>query len=709
MQSFKNQTSDTSATPTKLLWLKKYTQNIFFMAAVFLVLALLIEIFGFNFRAWESLTYTTVDENTYTIATSPDASLTQNDILPDKFMLSFPENGDCYIEICGLQDVISNIYLNATTVNTDDTSVSVTISAIDDGNALYYDLPSSLIKDDNTATHYIRLNLSGQTYRLKINFDDANGKIFYLDNIQMNVHRPFCISVKRTLMLFFVFMALYIFRPGSALYAIAFSPKAASQRIILILLACIELISIFKIATYNDNYIDPPWKHHYQYALLAEAITEGHFYLDETPSDALQAMDNPYDKNLRNENNVKYLWDVAYYDGHYYVYFGIVPVLMFYLPYYLLTGSYFPTWWGIIITMTAITIGLMFLLHALIKKYFHHVSLAMFILMDLLMLCGCGIFVIATNATFYQLPIAMGVAFTIWGLYLWISSEGKHLLQLIAGSLCMALVAGCRPQLLLGSFLAMPLFLPDWLSVFKKKQYSYVVSRVIFALIPFIIVAVFLMYYNATRFGSPFDFGANYNLTTNDMTHRGFHLDRLWLGTYMYVLHPPCFTTAFPFVRYVPSDIHYQGKTILEHMYGGILWLNPLMFSMCLYFKKHQQLKAHKLTSMVWMCIAFGLIIVAADTQMAGILFRYLCDFGIFFSIASVLILLSITDNAANIHMKINTMTTDIHAQVNTVIYSDGSVQSCITPALLHWQKIIYAGSFVGLALWYLTVEFIIK
>ena len=273
------------------------------------------------------------------------------------------------------------------------------------------------------------------------------------------------------------------------------------------------------------------------------------------------------------------------------------------------------------------------------------------------------------------------------------------------------------------------------------------VSRVISALIPFIIVAAFLMYYNAARFGSPFDFGANYNLTTNDMTHRGFHLDRLWLGTYMYVFQPPCFTTAFPFVRYVPSDIHYQGKTILEHMYGGILWLNPLMFSMCLYFKKHQQLKAHKLTSMVWMCIAFGLIIVVADTQMAGILFRYLCDFGIFFSIASVLILLSITDNAAvdiyaqinavspdihaqtntvspDIHPQINTVTTDIHAQVNTVIYSDGSVQNSpvisekdnlhndtlfITPAVLHWQKITYVGCLIGLVLWYLTVEFIIK
>lgn len=30
------------------------------------------------------------------------------------------------------------------------------------------------------------------------------------------------------------------------------------------------------------------------------------------------------------------------------------------------------------------------------------------------------------------------------------------------------------------------------------------------------------MWYNAARFGSPFDFGANYNLTSNDMTRRGF-------------------------------------------------------------------------------------------------------------------------------------------------------------------------------------------
>lgn len=50
-------------------------------------------------------------------------------------------------------------------------------------------------------------------------------------------------------------------------------------------------------------------------------------------------------------------------------------------------------------------------------------------------------------------------------------------------------------------------------------------------ILPYIIVAAGVMYYNAARFGSPFDFGANYNLTFNDMTLRGFRIDRFLYGT----------------------------------------------------------------------------------------------------------------------------------------------------------------------------------
>ena len=92
-----------------------------------------------------------------------------------------------------------------------------------------------------------------------------------------------------------------------------------------------------------------------QYAELAKSMAHGQLYLEETPPQWLQEMDDPYDKGARDElqkeTGEEYLFDVAYHDGHYYVYFGVVPVLVFFLPFYLLIGSNFPTAIGVLIAV----------------------------------------------------------------------------------------------------------------------------------------------------------------------------------------------------------------------------------------------------------------------------------------------------------------------------------------------------------------------
>lgn len=678
------------------------------------ILALFIEIFIFNFRTFESLTVKALDSDSYVTEFSANAVVNTSSQSMDGIMVSFSETGECYLEISGLDQVVSNIFLDAAYVNSDD-DMSVTIWAQDEGNALYYDLPESTLKYDSRASKYIKLNLSGKASKLKIVFNDAGGTEIILNQAALNVHRPLLFSLKRFVLMFLAFCLMYFLRPSSRVYQIQFNPKKDMQKIVLILMAGAELLMICRVAQYNDNYIDPPWTHHYQYAMLAESLAEGHFYLDYEPSDELLAMENPYDHDLREAEDVSYLWDVAFYEGKYYVYFGVVPVLIFYLPYYLVTGAYFPTWWAIILTQTVIVIGLFFLLSAVMRKYFKSASLGHFILLNSCLLTASGIFIIAANCTFYQLPIAMALAFSIWGMYLWIKSDGTNIAKLAGGAVCMALVAGCRPQLLLGSFLILPLVLPKWIQKFKDKEYRFVAARLIALMIPYIIVAAALMYYNAARFGSPFDFGANYNLTTNDMTHRGFHLDRLWLGFYMYVLQPLCFNTSFPFIRYAPSNIHYQGTTIIEYMYGGILWLNPFMFSLsgvCKAFGKCETIRQKKYTkttaqktidqktidpttcsvaniqnrsfssmkAAVWMLIIFGLIIIAADTQMAGILFRYLCDYGIFLGSAAVLVILMLTDKA------------------------EESEKSA-----LMLRKMLYSASVLGALVWFCTIQYIIN
>ena len=46
---------------------------------------------------------------------------------------------------------------------------------------------------------------------------------------------------------------------------------------------------------------------------LVDAFMKGHVYLDEKPSEALMALSNPYDPNMR--GGISYLWDHLYYNG----------------------------------------------------------------------------------------------------------------------------------------------------------------------------------------------------------------------------------------------------------------------------------------------------------------------------------------------------------------------------------------------------------
>lgn len=656
----------------------------FFIPIYCICIALIIEIFCFNFRALESRSFVQISSDTYTQEYSLNASVQNFDAFSGKKMISFDATGDCYIEITGLHEVLSNIYLNISDSDVTAGKVILTLSACDEGNALYYDLPQVDVKRSSVTSHYIKLNLSGKASAIKIRFGNANGKTFLIDPISFNTPQPFSFSMKRVLTISGFLFILYCMRPHSKIYTIDFNPKKLRQKIFLLFILILEIVCFYKAAQYNPDYTTPPWPHHAQYAELAKSITEGHFYLDETPSDSLKELENPYDYTLRTEKGTPYQWDEAYYNGHYYVYFGIVPVLCFYLPYYMLTGNAFPTWWGIIIVQTGILIGILFLLNTLIKTYFKKTSLGMFLLMNSCLVFGSGIAIISTYAMFYQLPIAMAVFFTIWGLYFWISSKGSHILRLIAGSICMALVAGCRPQLLLGSFLAIPIILSKLWKMFQSGQHKKALIRLITALLPFILFAMFIMYYNFVRFGSPFDFGANYNLTTNDMTHRGFHLDRLPLGFYMYLLQPPCFATKFPFITFAATDIQYQGITITEKMFGGFLWLNPLLFSLFFFHKFRTVLKEKQLYIITGFCIISGIILVALDTQMAGILFRYNCDFGFFLSLASVCILMSAEASYEAAPLK----------------------EECIAHTKqMYFRHFLYIAAIITLVLWGLTLQ----
>ena len=194
----------------------------------------------------------------------------------------------------------------------------------------------------------------------------------------------------------------------------------------------------------------------------------------------------------------------------------------------------------------------------------------------------------------------------------------------------MALAVGCRPQFAMGSFFAVLIFRKIiWKKInivgFEKKDYL----NIVLFIIPYIIIGAFLMYYNYARFGSVTDFGAMYNLTTNDMTKRGFRLGRLPYGIFAYLFQIPSVTGNFPFFEECKNISDYMGVTIVENMRGGIFVFNPLLLlNFAVYTKTIKgYLKERKLFVFAVAAQIFAFIILAADINMAGLVNRYMIDF----------------------------------------------------------------------------------
>ena len=162
--------------------------------------------------------------------------------------------------------------------------------------------------------------------------------------------------------------------------------------------------------------------------------------------------------------------------------------------------------------------------------------------------------------------------------------------------------------------------------------------RLALAFVPFVVVFALVGWYNAARFGSPLDFGANYNLTTNDMTHREFQLDRLPFALFAYLVQPPSVVLQYPYLTTTDLSTDYYGVNIFENMWGGIFALTPvLLVSALLAMGQFRSRFAGQPLALAVASVAIGFVLVVFDANGAGVLMRYMMDFGFFFAFAAVL------------------------------------------------------------------------
>lgn len=604
----------------------------------FLIIALVTaasELLLFNYRSIMSCANHEVKPDTYTTG---GGLVREGD---NRYRITNGE-GEGYIEIRGINEHISNIHIDAEIVDADGyyeanvynscfDDVSINIYADDEANSQYLGLGRRSILHRLPESQYMVTHLSGKTVNIKIHFNEKADTVIELHDVSYNARIPLNISFLRMAAVFMLLLILYLLRPSSGAYRIVYDEGNVKQTLVKLVAAVAVIMIYYVLCSANPYFEDPIWAHHYQYQDLAHSIADGSVSLPDETDEALASMNNPYDTALRNSLGISYKWDTAYYDGKYYVYFGILPELVFYLPFYLITGQDFPTNLAVYITGVLLITGFFRLFSAIVKRWFPKTPFILYMLAVIMACTGCGALYIMIRPDFYSLPIIMAVTLSVWGLSMWISSsDGEKLSKpmLAAGSTCMALVAASRPQLLIVSFVAIPLFFDE---VFRRKVLilGKKAGNTIAFLLPYVIVAAGVMYYNYIRFGSPVDFGANYNLTTNDMTHRGFVAGRTFLGVFYFLFQTPQTSAVFPFFNSVSVNTSYLGRTITQTMYGGIIACNVWLMPVIAAFAGRSRMWSSKKARNVALALLLStIVIVIADTQMAGILARYVSDFG---------------------------------------------------------------------------------
>ncbi len=528
--------------------------------------AALVEICVFNFRSIQSLFYEEHSWEEYTVEYSgakiydggmikikEDAAVISiQDIgievknvrldleLPDSIDLFYMESGVCYVDIFVCDE--------------------------GNGNVLYSLVEGWPIQPENLTSQFKWMQTMGKTRRLDIQLELPAGRLLKVNGITLNAKKPLDFSIVRFVMIWLVLLLCYGLRRQSEWWKgdckqITIGKKAVLGCIFLVFYGISLYLMISNPAVRNDDY-NP-------YQELAWALDAGQASLLEQPPQELVNMENPYSFWEKYALDLVYKYDFAYYNGNYYVYHGILPCLLFYLPIYHLTGLNMPNSIPVFFCCLLFGIGLVLLARQIIIRYFPKTPFAMLVLLALTGLFSCQLPFFITQADSYILTLISAVALVVWGLYFWISAKrieesGYSKGRIIAGSFCMALVAAVRPTLLLYSVLAFVIFGRAWLTDKEGYEKKDRITMMALFAAPYVAVAIPVMYYNAIRFGSPFEFGLKYNLTTFDIRHLRFSLDQIYYAVGEYLFHTPDFNYFFPFINTFETYTNRNAHSIID-------------------------------------------------------------------------------------------------------------------------------------------------
>ena len=300
---------------------------------------------------------------------------------------------------------------------------------------------------------------------------------------------------------------------------------------------------------------------------LVDALESGKVELKDQPGQQLLEMENPYDWSARYEQGVSAKWDHVLYNGKYYSYYGIGPVILLYMPFHLITGHYLESLVGVLLFNTIALIFLGMTIFKLLKKLFPDIPLSMYTAALVMIYAACGMWYCTVMANFYEIAQSSGFCFTVLGAYFLISSnvigsdkEPVRPVSAALSSLFLSIAVTCRPTTAIWCVVALAFIAAGVLKLRRSKSdKTAYIKYLLCALVPFAVIGGAQMLYNHARFGSFTDFGIAYSLTINDFTHTEFHTQLAAIGFFDYLFAAPSFSGEFPYVRTTLSTLGVNG------------------------------------------------------------------------------------------------------------------------------------------------------
>ncbi|MDR2366164.1 MAG: hypothetical protein LBD68_10015 [Zoogloeaceae bacterium] len=550
--------------------------------------------------------------------------------------------------------------------------------------SLHFDMP--LLRDDaqvlqisytdEAATIWHNATLYGFTPRSRYVALSPHGKVseigiysnkkLQIDAVTINPAIPFRIFILRiALVAILLFMlCLWISRKardklGFLLFDYSVDTGSESQKILYwgmivsMIALCFFTAITGSMAVDNTNFAARQGMQKI-YPLMADALLKGQLHLDVEVSPDLQNSANPYDPADRGLNKVEEYADFSYYNGKYYSYFGVIPVLLLFAPFKFLTGHDFPTYLGVFVFSAMICLFLALLWREMVRRFMPDMPFFFYWLGGLSFVMVSCILFLCRHPVAYELAIAAALMFLALGLFLFInafSDRENFRVKFFFASLSFALAVGCRPTAVFMFLLAL-LFTGYGVGYLRAAQSSRLVSAqfVLTCLVlPYAIVALPLMWYNYARFGSIMDFGAFHQLTLANMkalslTNPIGKLLKMAYAFQAYFFNPLGFSSHFPFVTlkldFVPY--HRYDSTLPVYIFNSatiglinlpILWI-LLNIRRIGAFLKANEAMLHKL---LLLSLGVGLLHIFFLSLNAGVLIRYSVDFLWLFTLAALI------------------------------------------------------------------------